>query len=244
VASTTVTSGRDAAHIRALLSSPEIAGLIAQLQLTRWTGRPGYPLCAMVGLALVKGVDALPTWTRAVNLVRDHAALRDVLGAAPSDDAAHRFTRKLREHNAPLASCLEETLAALHGLKPEMGQTIAIDGSDLPAYANGHKHVGNKNGPLRTRFADPDAGWGHRSSISTRKGGAYYGYKIHASVCTATDLPLAWTVEAANEPETEQVPGLLNTTLARGFTPGAGVLDKGYDGQPMYDVCESRGIRP
>jgi transposase, IS5 family len=97
---------------------------------------------------------------------------------------------------------------------------------------------------LRTRFADPDAGWGHRSSISTRKGGAYYGYKVHASVCTATDLPLAWTVEAANEPEQEQVPGLLDATLRRGFIPGAGVLDKGYDGQPMYDACESRGIRP
>lgn len=167
-----------------------------------------------------------------------------MLGAAPSDDAAYRFTRKPREHNANLTSCIETVLAALHGIKPEVGQTIAIDGSDLPAYANGHKHVGNKNGPLHTRFADPDAGWGHRSSISTRKGGAYYGYKIHASVCTTTDLPLAWTVEAANEPEQEQVPGLLDATLRRGFTPGAGVLDKGYDGQPMYDECESRGIRP
>jgi hypothetical protein len=71
----------------------------------------------------------------------------------------------------------------------------------------------------RTRFADPDAGWGHRSYISIRKGGAYYGYKIHASVCTATELPLAWTVEAANEPEQEQVLGLLDATLARGFAP-------------------------
>jgi hypothetical protein len=121
MASTTVTSAHDAAHVGALLASPEISALIAQLQLTRWTGRPGYPLRAMVGLALVKSVYALPTWTRAVNLVRDHAALRDVLGAAPSDDAAYRFTKKLREHNAPLASCLEETLAALHGIKPEMG---------------------------------------------------------------------------------------------------------------------------
>ena len=244
MAASTVSLARDAAQVGALLDSPEIRGLIAQLQETRWTGRPGYPLRAMVGLALVKGVYALPTWTRTVNLVKDHAALRDVLGAVPSDDAAYRFTKKLREHNATLTSRIEQVLAALHGIKPEMGQTVAIDGSDLPAYANGHKHVGNKNGPLRTRFADPDAGWGHRSSISTRKGGAYYGYKIHASVCTATDLPLAWTTEAANEPEQEQVPGLLDTTLRRGFTPGAGVLDKGYDGQPMYDEFESRGIRP
>jgi transposase len=244
MAASTVSLPRDAAHIGALLASPEIAGLITQLQLTRWTGRPGYPIRAMAGLALVKSVYALPTWTRAVALVKDHAALRDVLGAAPSDDAAYRFTKKLREHNAPLASCLEETLAALHGLKPEMGQTIAIDGSDLPAYANGHKHVGNKNGPLRTRYADPDAGWGHRSSISTRKGGAFYGYKLHAAICTRTELPVAWTVKAANEPEQEEVGALLDTVLARGFTPGAGVLDKGYDGQPMHDACESRGIRP
>ena len=244
MASTTVTSARDAAHVGALLSSPEIAGLIADLQLTRWTGRPGYPIRAMVGLALVKSVYALPTWTRAVNLVRDHAALRDTLGAAPSDDAAYRFAKKLREHNAKLTSCIEATLAALHGINPEMGKTVAIDGSDMPAYANGHKHVGKKNGPLRTRFADPDAGWGHRSSISTRKGGAFYGYKLHAAICTATELPLAWTVRAANEPEQGEVAGLLDALAGHGFTAGVCVMDKGYDGEPMYAECESRGIRP
>jgi len=37
-----------------LLDSPEIATLIADLQETRWTGRPGYPLRAMVGMVLVK----------------------------------------------------------------------------------------------------------------------------------------------------------------------------------------------
>src|SRR5215472_5843412 len=237
MASSNVASARDAAHIGALLASP----VIAQLQLTRWTGRPGYPIRAMVGLALVKSVYALPTWTRAVNLVKDHAALRDVLGAAPSDDAAYRFTRKLREHNATLASCIEETLAALHGIKPEMGQTIAIDGSDLPAYANGHKHVGNKNGPLRTRFADPDAGWGHRSSISTRKGGAFYGFKLHAAIDTATELPLAWTVRAANEPEQGEVAGLLDALAGHGFTPGVCVMDKGYDGQRCMTSASHAG---
>lgn len=244
MASSNVASARDAAHVGALLDSPEIAGLIADLQETRWTGRPGYPLRSMVGLALVKNVYALKTWTRAVSLVSEHAALRDVLGAAPSTDAAYRFTKELREHKAMLDGCTDKVIAALREAKPEMGQTVAIDGSDMPAYANGHRHVGNKNGPLRTRFADPDAGWGHRSSISTRKGGAFYGYKLHLAICTRTELPLAWTVKAANEPEQDMVPGLLDATLRRGFTPGVAVLDKGYDGQPMYDECESRGIRP
>ena len=215
MAGTNVSSAHDAAQVAALLASPEIAGLIAELETTRWTGRPGYPIRSMVGTALAKSLYSLPTWTRTTRLIAEHAALRDVLAAAPSADACYRFSRKLREHKAMLDGCIEKTIAALREPHPEMGQTVAIDGSDMPAYANGHKHVGNKNGPLRTRWADPDAGWGHRSSISTRKGGAFYGYKLHCAVDTATELPLAWTVKAANEPEQGEVAGLLDALAGR-----------------------------
>jgi IS5 family transposase len=230
--------------VHPLLDLPEIKQLIADLDETRWTGRPGYPVRTMVGAALAKAVYALPTWTRAARLIAEHAALRQVIGGTPSHWACYRFAAKLRAHDDMLAACLDRVLATLRDVNPEMGKTVAIDGSDMPAYANGHKHVGNKNGPLRTRWADPDAGWGHRSSISTRKGGAFYGYKLHAAVDTATELPVAWTVKAANEPEQAEVAGLLDALTARGFTPGVAVLDKGYDGEPMYETCESRGIRP
>lgn len=158
MATSTIAFPRDAAQVAALLDSPEITALIAELQSTRWTGRPGYPIRSMVGTALVKSLYPLPTWTHTTRLIAEHAALRDVLGAAPSADACYRFNRKLHEHKAMLDGCIETVIAALHEAKPDMGQTVAIDGSDMPAYANGHKHVGNKNGPLRTRFADPDAG--------------------------------------------------------------------------------------
>jgi hypothetical protein len=65
-----------AVELVGLLDSPEIAELIADLEATRWTGRPGYPIRAMVGMALAKSLYALPTWTRTVRLVREHAALR------------------------------------------------------------------------------------------------------------------------------------------------------------------------
>ena len=244
MASTKVPSPRDAGQVAALLRLPEIMRLITDLDQTRWTGRPGNPVRVMVGAALVKAIYALPTWTRTVRLIAEHAALREVIGGAPSHWACYRFAAKLREHGDMLTACIDAVLASLHAALPQMGQTVAIDGSDMPAYANGHKHVGNKNGPLRTRYADPDAGWGHRSSISTRKGGAFYGFKLHAAICTRTELPVAWTVKAANEPEQGEVGGLLDTLAGRGFTPGVAVLDKGYDGQPMHDECESRGIRP
>ncbi|MDQ6854291.1 MAG: transposase, partial [Actinomycetota bacterium] len=74
----------DAQRVADLLDSPEVCGLIAELQETRQTGRPGYAVRSMVGMALVKSLHALPTWTRTVALVRDHAGLRDVLGDVQS----------------------------------------------------------------------------------------------------------------------------------------------------------------
>lgn len=240
---TKIPPGRDAHQLSALLASPEIEKLIADLDATRWTGRPGYPIRAMVGMMLVKSLYALPTWTRTARLVREHAALRDVLGCAPSVYACYRFTTKLREHSAVLADCMDAVLGALHVELPEMGTKVAIDGSDLPAYANGQRFM-SKGGRLRERFSDPDASWGHRSSISTRSGGGYYGYKVHAAVCTETGLPLAWEVHTAKDAEVPVVPTLLDALTVRGFAPEYAMLDKGYDASTIYDACEARGIRP
>jgi hypothetical protein len=47
VATTTVPPRRDAEQMKGLLRSPEVAALIADLEATRWTGRPGYPIRTM-----------------------------------------------------------------------------------------------------------------------------------------------------------------------------------------------------
>lgn len=57
-------------ELAGLLNSPEIAGLTAELEATRWTGRPGYPTRSMIGMALAKSLYAIPTWTRTVALAR------------------------------------------------------------------------------------------------------------------------------------------------------------------------------
>ncbi|MDQ3885775.1 MAG: transposase, partial [Actinomycetota bacterium] len=151
-------------------------------------------------------------------------------------------TVKLREHSAALADCLDRVLAGLREVIPDLGADLAIDGSDLPAFANGHRDL--PNGKPRERYADPDASWGHRSAISTRKGGGFYGYKLHAAVCTKTDLPIAWRVGTASASEHKHMPSLLDTAIRRGFTPGTCAMDKGYDGSAMYEACESRVVRP
>jgi hypothetical protein len=229
-----------------VLDSPEIASLVSELEATRWTGRPGYPLRSMVGMALAKSIYAVPTWTRTVALVREHAALRAAIapsGDVPSVYACYRFTAKLRTYSDMLTGSIDGVTASLHAQLPEYGRNIAIDGSDMPAYANGQRFVRN-GGPERERFSDPDATWGHRSAVSTRKGGGYYGFKLHAAVCTATGLPVAWTVETASAAEPHTVTPLIDTAKARGFAVETAAMDRGYDVRHVYDACEDRDVRP
>jgi hypothetical protein len=243
VAEPTVPQPRAANQLSMLLDSPEVASLVAELEATRWTGRPGYPIRAMVGMALVKSLYSLPTWTRTVRLVTEHAALREAIGGAPSVDACYRFTRKLRQFRPLFDACIAAVLASLQDEMPEFGEHVAIDGSDLPAYANGQRYL-SKGGKRRERYSDPDASWGHRSSISTRRGGGYYGYKLHAAVCTTTGLPVAWETHTAKDAEVPVVPSLLDSMRTNGFSPTTCAMDKGYDAATIYDECESRGIRP
>ncbi len=68
--SQTVAPHSAAVALEAIIESPEIARMIADLDATRWTGRPGYPIRSMIGMALAKSLYAIPTWTRTVALVR------------------------------------------------------------------------------------------------------------------------------------------------------------------------------
>ena len=211
-------------------ASGEVAELIAELDALRWTGRNGYPIRSLVGACLAKSLYAIPTWTRTAALIAEHDALREALGACPSVYALYRFATKLRKRKPLLDTCLARVVESLRAELPEYGLDVAIDASDLPAYANGQRFV-RKGGPERERFSDPDASWGHRSAISTRKGGGFYGFKIHAAVCARTELPVAWQVETARRHESSLADDLLGRVRERVAAQTA-TLDKGYDVEP------------
>lgn len=231
-----------------ILESPEVSRLIDALQATRWTGRPGSPIRSMIGMALAKSLYVLPTWTRTVALVCEHPALAAVIapdGGVPSVYACYRFTTKLRDHKQMLEDCIASVIGALKKQNPVLGWDVAIDASDMPAYANGQRFV-SKGGRERSddEFSDPDASWGHRSAVSTRKGGGFYGYRLHLAVCSKTDLPLAWSVETARDHETLSVAPLLDKLHGLGIDPETCALDKGYDNNRVYGDCSDRGIAP
>jgi Transposase DDE domain/Transposase domain (DUF772) len=221
-----------ASQLSLLLDSPEIGRLIAELEATRWTGRPGYPIRTMVGLALTKSLYAIPTWTKTVALVREHWKLQRVLGCEgkpPSVYAAYRFAEKLRANGDMVERCIDGVVEGLKAKLPTYGRDLAIDASDMPAYANGQRYVSKNSEVERNWHTDPDASWGHRSAVSTRRGGGFFGYKLQAAVCTTTGLPVAWSVQTAKANESMFVAPLLDTAKRRGALAATCAMDKAYD---------------
>jgi Transposase DDE domain len=232
-----------AAEVQLLLDSPEIAALISDLDSLRWTGRKGYSSRALVGACLVKSLYTIPTWTSTARLIADHAALGAALGDCPSRWACYRFAAKLRNHPGPLAGCFDRILASLRVQLPEFGRHLAIDATDLPAYANGQEYLHDRR-TKREHFSDPDASWGHRSAVSTRRGGGFYGHKLHGCVCATYELPVEWQVATARNHEANYALPLLDAALARGFRPETCAMDKAYDSGPIHDGFEQRDVRP
>jgi hypothetical protein len=232
------------ADVAALLDSPEVAALIVALgEAGDKRGRKGYGARTMVGACLVKSLFGLPTWTFVAALIAEHPGLQEAPGGCPSCWAMYRFATKLRANKPLLDEAIDRLAESLREQHPDFGRDVAIDASDLPAWANGQRYV-SKGGRERERYADPDASWGHRSAVSTRKGGGFYGYKLHLAVCTRTGLPMAWRVETARRNESLYVAPLLDAAIARGFQPETVAADKGYDNARVYAEIEERGAEP
>jgi transposase len=196
----------------------------------------------MIGLCLVKGIYSLPTWTRTVALVGEHWKLQRVLGCegkAPSKWSAYRFAGKLRANGEMVERCIDGVVEGLRAKLPTYGRDLAVDASDMPAFANGQR-LASKNGPERDWHSDPDASWGHRSAISTRKGGGFFGFKLQMACCTSTGLPVAWQVETAKANESMFVAPLLDVAKRRGVLAATCAMDKAYDIGRVYEECIER----
>ena len=168
-----------------------------ELEETRWTGRPGYPIRSMVGCALcVKTLYTIPTWTKTADLVAEHPELQRVLGCEGKPPSLAclplRYEAAQQRRQAQPLHRRGAGFAGLRASSRSTGRDIAIDASDLPAYANGMRLRARADHDREDGLYRPGASWGHRSAVSTRKGGGYYGYRLHAAVCSRTGLPIAW----------------------------------------------------
>jgi IS5 family transposase len=216
--------------------------LLLTLEREHWTGRKGYSVRGMWS-ALIAGVlyqcESLADIVRLLNHDKD---TRIICGFArdnmPGEDALGRFLKKLVKHEVLLEECFAGLVTKLRALLPGFGKKLAVDSTDIEAYANGY----------RKNPADVDASWGvkgaghHEDKTETestsekgkrkeRELYRWFGYKLHLVVDALHELPISFMVTPANESDTKQMKPLLQKAAIDKpeHKPDAIIADKGYD---------------
>ena len=236
-------------------------GLISAIEREHWTGRKGYVVRGMWS-ALVAGVlHQCNSLAEVVRLLERDKDTRMVCGFSkdnlPSEDALGRFLKKLMRHEDLIEKCFADLVAELRQLLPGFGDKLAVDSTDIKAYANGH----------RKSPSDPDARWGAKGAghhAGPSQGNAdkegkqakqrdlyyWFGYKLHLVVDAVYELPVSFLLTPANESDTKQMAELLKKAGANQeeTKPRAVIADKGYDSQDnyqfIYSQCKSAPIIP
>jgi IS5 family transposase len=228
-----------------VLEALDAEKLIMTLEHERWTGRKGYPIRGMWSALIAGVVYNCRSMAEVVRLLKHSLEIRAVCGFSkdnmPSEDALGRMVKKLAGHEDMLEECFRGLVDRLRQLLPGFGHKLAVDSTDIEAYANGH----------RANPSDPDARWGAKGTeTGARKRRDLYrwfGYKLHLVVDALYELPVSYEVTAANESDTRQMKVLLEKAVPSGTEnrPEVVIADKGYDSQENYRlVIEGYGAAP
>ena len=180
--------------------SKELAAKIDSAHKTG--GNPGYPARQMLRLHALRYLLNERFANRFLERVNNDPHLLELCGMsnAPSEEAFsrfknHRLAPNQEELDQVIASVVEDCAAGIEELRgsdevpataPALGEILAIDATDIPAYAN----------PNREIPADPDAAWGYRTtknkSPKAEKGkkDLFFGYDADVISDAHYGLPL------------------------------------------------------
>ncbi len=237
-----------------VLSVIDADDLLDRLDNYRWTGRKGYSPDAMWNAVLVRHILRLRYVRDLIAQLHSSRQLRRVCGfrdSVPSESTFSRFYARLAQHqdlvDQAFATATHVIAAALTNDKAEgklppksplPGTAIAIDSTDIPAFADSR----------RKHCTDPDAKWGHRTAKNhptmTDKGELFFGYKVH-SLCDAYyGFPLSWDILPANVNDSPRLPLLMDSMADEyPYLPTRYLLaDRGYDSLSNYRDLDDRRI--
>ena len=227
------------AALDAIEELPAVQDFLESIVHARRNTRPGYPPSAMFRAFCTKYLLGERYTVGLIGRLRASPRLREICGldSVPSDATFSRFFARLTDlPDTVLAQMVEK----LRELLPGLGQVVAVDSTDIEAFAN----------PNRTTPRDPDAAWGHRTtkarSGSKKDTEPFFGYKSHAMNDAVYGVPLVHTVLPANHNDSPELPRLVEKAQATfgWLAPDHLLADRGYDSQTNHKFLVSRGIAP
>jgi len=204
--------------------------LLANLEATRHTGRPGYPIRTVWRSLVASFYLGLVHDTDLVRALESNPLLAAAIGIdspekVRSKFAICRFRRKLAGFRDAVADVLTASVDRLRDTLPGFGETVAVDATDIKAWANSFH-----------QDTDPDAGVGAKGK-GMQKTYFWYGYKVHLAVDADSELPIWFDVTPANRYDGHLLAPVLSDIKARfdWFSPSFVTADKGYDAGYNFD---------
>lgn len=205
--------------------------LLEALTKTRWTGRPGYPIKVMWHTIIASYVLDIPTIEALRRRLQEpFLAIQCHIYSdreIPSRFAYYRFIRKLLAHVDLVDQCMVKCVEALKRALPDLGETVAVDSTDIRSYSN---PTGRKE-----KNSDPDASW----SVKRDKYGRekwWFGYKAHMICDARHEIALAVHVTSAKANDSPQLIPLLEKMkkLYPHFQLKYILADAGYNAMSNY----------
>ncbi len=199
-------------------------------------GPKGYSFAALLRALLAKQVCAIPTVTRLVERLMTDLVFRydcgfSTIGAVPSSATFSRFFHSVSQ-NQVLQQLFEQLVEVAMQRKLIHGDIVAIDASAITAY---EKTVPKKNATNDAKHAN----WGAKRDTNGNQH-AWFGYKVHLAIDTASELPLAVTVTPASHNDVTQALPLMDLLPCQ---PKYYCLDSGYDVKNIYENIRARSAQ-
>jgi transposase len=207
-----VSEGNDNHRLVMVLSALNVDSLIYKLDLERNYRRNKYPNRMLWNTLIAAKVYGIATVSNLVRELSRNPELREICGvlSVPKDYHYSRFISKLvrPENQALLAEVFHGAVEELREILPDLGKSIALDGTAVSSYCN----------RFRKDKADKDAGWGVRTK--RREDGhedkdLWYGYNLMLAVDTKYEVPLGYEMIPANVNESPRLPVVLGEVKRR-----------------------------
>ena len=220
--------GDDNQRLVMVLDALDVERLLGKLEGERNHRRNKYPNRMLWNTLVAGKVYGIATVSSLVRELSRNPALRQICGVVSVPKGYHysRFISKLArpENQELLTRGFHGAVEELRKLVPDLGKSIAVDGTAVRSYCN----------RFRKETTDKDAGWGVRKRKS--EGGfeetkSWYGYSLMLAVDTKYEVPLGFEVIPANVNESPRLPVVLGDVKRRheGMSINYVMADAGYD---------------
>ena len=243
------------------LSRIDSEKLIQKLETKRKNGRNDYPVRVMWNLLvamIVFGHKTVESFRRELSRnsqLRWTCGLNDFgrrVHLIPSSGVFSGFYKSLADEVEELARIFKCQVEELYELSPGFGEKLAGDGKYLDSFANRESKQDRETTDNRT---ENDAKWSLKEYHYTDSNGkkqvkkeTHFGFKAHIICDVETELPVAFSVTAANADEKKEMMKLLECPLlsdkSRREIAKYLLLDRGYDSEKMIKKIKAMGISP